>query len=112
PMTHRRARRPRRGYRVSRPSSGVPSKIGVTPLFLQTRPPSHHLDLVNGAAGFCDCGRMTIGELIEVLSELAESEDYDPASPVYLVSGNETTPRPLTEVEPDEDDDSLVLIAV
>src|SRR6185437_3406290 len=27
-----------------------------------------------------------IGELIEVLSELAESEDYDPASPVYLVS--------------------------
>ena len=75
-------------------------------------PPSHHLDLVNGAAGFCDCGRMTIGELIEVLSELAESEDYDPASPVYLVSGNETTPRPLTDVEPDEDDDSLILIAV
>ena len=55
---------------------------------------------------------MTIGELIEVLSELAESEDYDPASPVYLVSRNETTPRPLTEVEPDEDDDSLILIAV
>ena len=40
---------------------------------------------------------MTIGELIEVLSELAESEDYDPASPVYLVSGNETTPRPPKE---------------
>src|SRR3954453_288393 len=74
--------------------------------------PSNHLDLVNGASGFCDCGRMTIGELIEVLSELAESEDYDPASPVYLVSGNETTPRPLTEGEPDEDDDSLILIAV
>ena len=73
---------------------------------------SRYLDLVNGAAGFCDCGRMTIGELIEVLSELSESEDYDPASPVYLVSGNETTPRPLTEVEPDEDDDSLILIAV
>ena len=70
------------------------------------------IDLVNSAAPFSDCGRMTVGELIEVLSEYAESEDYDPASPVYLVSGNETTPRPLTDVEPDEDDDSLILIAV
>ena len=84
----------------------------VRRVLISAGPPSHHLDLVNGAAGFCDCGRMTIGELIEVLSELAESEDYDPASPVYLVSGNETTPRPLTDVEPDEDDDSLILIAV
>jgi hypothetical protein len=55
---------------------------------------------------------MTVGELIEVLSEYAESEDYDPTSPVYLVSGNETTPRPVSEVEPVEDDDSLILIAV
>jgi len=54
---------------------------------------------------------MTVGELIEVLSEYAESEDYDPASPVYLLSGNET-PRPLMEVEPVEDDDSLILVAV
>ena len=69
-------------------------------------------DLVNGAAGFSDFGRMTVGELIEILGEYAESEDYDPTSPVYLVSGNETTPRPLTEVEPVEDDDSLILVAV
>ena len=69
------------------------------------------IDLVNSAAPFSDCGRMTVGELIEVLSEYAESKDYDPASPVYLLSGNET-PRPLMEVEPSEDDDSLILVAV
>jgi len=69
------------------------------------------IDLVNSAAPFSDCGRMTVGELIEVLSEYAESEDYDPASPVYLLSGNET-PRPLMEIEPIEDDDSLILVAV
>ena len=70
----------------------------------------HGIDLVNRVAPFFDCGRMTVGELIEVLSEYAESEDYDPASPVYLLSGNET-PRPLTEVEPLEDDDTLILVA-
>jgi hypothetical protein len=68
------------------------------------------IDLVNGAAPFFDCGRMTVGELIEVLSEYAESEDYDPASPVYLLSGNETR-RLLMEVEPSEDDDTLILVA-
>jgi hypothetical protein len=66
-------------------------------------PPSNHLDLVNGAAGFCDCGRMTIGEA-RAEGEDVEGEDTDEADEDSVDEADEyatATARPSKRVHPE-----------